>query len=291
MKERTPNSIDFYKRECKKYPPLSYSKQMALFQRLGEGDTSVRETLFLHNFRLVLKIVLGFQQTTFLYDDLLQEGGMALFSCIDAYDLNRGVRFSSYAVPQIRGRLLTYIASNSTLLTYDRGFRNLVSKYEKLQKEFLKVNGREATRKEMMELLNIPLKRLLYLEENFYHEVSLNSKIDEETSHETGDFFVGPGHSLEEIYEQKDMEEILHSILFSGVLSEKEKEALLMRYGFKEGKCYTFEEIGAHLHMTKQGAQYILRHGLEKIRKEEYRKKLVDYVEDAKEKSISLRRA
>ena len=48
-------------------------------------------------------------------DDLFQVGCIGLIKAIDNFDLNQGVRFSTYAVPMILGEVKRYLRDNSSL--------------------------------------------------------------------------------------------------------------------------------------------------------------------------------
>ena len=49
------------------------------------------------------------------YEDLFQAGCMGLVKATDAFDYNRGVRFSTYAVPMILGEIKRYIRDDGNI--------------------------------------------------------------------------------------------------------------------------------------------------------------------------------
>lgn len=70
-----------------------------------------KEDLIIQNVSLVHFIVLkmGYNQSYYLYDDLVSEGMLALVDVANRFDESRNVKFSTYAVPYISGKIKTYI--------------------------------------------------------------------------------------------------------------------------------------------------------------------------------------
>lgn len=71
---------------------------------LVDDGRDARETLILHNQRLVLKIARRFssQDISFSFDDLVQEGMIGLMTAVDKFDWRRGHRFSTFATWWVR---------------------------------------------------------------------------------------------------------------------------------------------------------------------------------------------
>lgn len=51
----------------------------------------------------------------------MQEGIMGISKAIDKYDINRGIRFNTFAFYLIRNRLFDFIRFNTNLMSADRG--------------------------------------------------------------------------------------------------------------------------------------------------------------------------
>lgn len=61
------------------------------------------EELFSKNQKLVNYCAMGFTVPTYLYEDLLQEGRLALWRACQDFDETRGFAFATYAIPSIKG--------------------------------------------------------------------------------------------------------------------------------------------------------------------------------------------
>ena len=92
-----------------KLPILKEEEKDALFARIKQGDTAARETYIKGNLRLVLSVIKRFSGNHENVDDLFQIGCIGLIKSIDNFDPTIGVKFSTYAVPMIIGKIRRYL--------------------------------------------------------------------------------------------------------------------------------------------------------------------------------------
>ena len=78
------------------------------------------------------------------YDDLFQAGCMGLVKATDAFDSERGVRFSTYAVPVILGEMRRLFRDGGTVKV-SRSLKELSMKAARQRDQFAKEHGREPT--------------------------------------------------------------------------------------------------------------------------------------------------
>ena len=94
---------------------LTQNEMFDLFEKLKNGDKSVRDKLVNGNLRLVLSILKRYQNKCDNLDDLFQIGTIGLLKAIDNFDLSFGVKFSTYAVFMIEGEIKRYIRDNNQI--------------------------------------------------------------------------------------------------------------------------------------------------------------------------------
>ena len=82
-----------------KLPVLKSDEKKALFDRILEGDKEARQEYIYGNLRLVLSVIKRFNNRGEYIDDIFQVGCIGLIKAIDNFDVNQGVKFSTYAVP------------------------------------------------------------------------------------------------------------------------------------------------------------------------------------------------
>jgi len=61
------------------------------------------------------------------YEDIEQQAFIALIYCVENFNPDKGYRFSTYAVPVIKGRLLNFIRDKTSLIKVPRKILNSVS--------------------------------------------------------------------------------------------------------------------------------------------------------------------
>src|SRR5437016_11554050 len=87
-------------------------------------------------------------------DDLISAGVFGLMDAIEAFDLERGVKFETYCVPRIRGAMLDELR---TMDWVPRLVRSKASKMEEARKGLEAQLGRPPRADEMAERLSVSL--------------------------------------------------------------------------------------------------------------------------------------
>ncbi len=108
-------------------------------------------------------------------DDLVSAGIFGLMDAIDAFDLERGVKFETYCVPRIRGAMLDELR---TMDWVPRLVRSKASKLNDARKKLETKLGRAPTVLEISEYMEMPVKDVekMQSDANAVGVVSLNKK-------------------------------------------------------------------------------------------------------------------
>lgn len=77
--------------------PLPKEELKELFLQYKKGNYSVRETIILHNLRLVLYVVYKYIRNKNDLEEFFSIGLIGLIKAVDTYDISKNVEFSSYA--------------------------------------------------------------------------------------------------------------------------------------------------------------------------------------------------
>src|SRR4029079_5129281 len=88
-------------------------------------------------------------------DDLISAGVFGLMDAIDAFDLERGVKFETYCVPRIRGAMLDELR---TMDWVPRLVRSKHTKLEESRKALEAALGRPPSPEEMSKKLGVTLE-------------------------------------------------------------------------------------------------------------------------------------
>ena len=103
---------------------LSSDETNELFKRLKQGDLSAKERLVNGNLKLVLSILKKYVNKTDNLDDLFQIGVIGLIKAIDNFNIDLGLKLSTYAIPMISGEIRRYLRDNQ-LLRVSRSMKDL----------------------------------------------------------------------------------------------------------------------------------------------------------------------
>ncbi len=108
-------------------------------------------------------------------DDLISAGVFGLMDAIDAFDMERGVKFETYCVPRIRGAMLDELR---TMDWVPRLVRSKASKINDATKKLQAKHGREPTVQEMAAHMELTVKEVekMTSDANAVGLISLNKK-------------------------------------------------------------------------------------------------------------------
>lgn len=133
---------------------LSSEETKKLFIDMKNGDPLARDKLVEGNLKLVLSILKKFSNKVDNLDDLFQVGCLGLVKAIDNFDTSYDVKLSTYACPMIIGEIKRYLRDNSALRV-SRSIKDLAYKALKLKEKLISSDGREASNKEIADILGV----------------------------------------------------------------------------------------------------------------------------------------
>src|SRR5690349_10960501 len=98
-----------------------------LFRRWREDrDQDAREQLVHRHLSLARKLATRYGRTQEPFEDLLQVASLGLLKAIDRFDPDRGIAFTSFAVPTIFGELKRHFRDKGWAVHLPRGLQELV---------------------------------------------------------------------------------------------------------------------------------------------------------------------
>ena len=98
-------------------PPLSKSEEQELMNRIVSGDESARETLIVHNLRLVVYIAKKFENTTSNIEDLVSIGSIGLIKAVNTFSPQRNIKLATYASRCIENEILMHLRKTTNQRT------------------------------------------------------------------------------------------------------------------------------------------------------------------------------
>ncbi|HEZ7985885.1 MAG TPA: sigma-70 family RNA polymerase sigma factor [Ruminococcus sp.] len=111
-------------------------------------ETEVKQPIAEENLGLVHLCANKFRNRGIEYDELYSAGCIGLLKAVKAFDANRGVRFSTYAVPVILGEIKRLFRDGGAIRV-SRSLKELSVRVQKLCEEFRRREGREPSISEL----------------------------------------------------------------------------------------------------------------------------------------------
>jgi RNA polymerase sigma factor for flagellar operon FliA len=241
--------------------------QKALWQALVNGDAAARETLLKEHLSLVHHVARQLSRSLAApadFDELVSCGTIGLMSALDAFDVSRGLAFSTFAVPRIRGAILDELRRQDHV---PRSIRRKTREIAAARENLTRIFGRTATDKEVAEHLGIDLDTLWRWQadtENAVHVPLEHTTTDGDgnTQHLVEPISnEGEAQVDEEISRQQEYEILRNSL---STLKDQERIVLTLYY-FEELKLH---EIADVLDLTESRVSQIRAKALGKLRVE-----------------------
>ncbi|MFN4179320.1 MAG: RNA polymerase sigma factor RpoD/SigA [Armatimonadota bacterium] len=254
---------------------LTPEEEIALFQKMHQGDAEARDQIIEANLRLVLSIASQFAQKSIVpLEDLVQEGCLGLIRAVDKFDWRRGNRFSTYAVWWIRQYIVRAIAEHTRFIHLPFHLVETLAQFVATTQRLAQELGRQPSNQEVADALGMPVERVEELTVLLSPPLSLDTPVNQEEELLLEDIVPDPNAvSPEDAYFKAYAREQIKAVL-AEALTEREWEVIRLRYGLLDGKIYTLDEIGRMLKISGEAVRHIEQRALAKLRRPRYRKLL-----------------
>lgn len=93
--------------------PLDEKSERELLLRVKEGDLEARNTLIVHNMRLVVYIAKKYELTKINLEDLVSIGSMGLIKAVETFKIEKKFKLATYASRCIDNEILMYLRKTS----------------------------------------------------------------------------------------------------------------------------------------------------------------------------------
>jgi len=166
-------------------PVLSEEETILHLSYYRAGKQSSRETLLLGHTRLVYSVVRKFLHIGHDPEDLFQIGCIGLLKAIDRFDLELGVKLSTYAVPLIIGEIRRYLRDDGPIKV-SRDLKDKAFKARKCQDRLRAELGREARLGEIAAALQSTEEEIVFALDAMRPPTSLAERVnkgDESSPH------------------------------------------------------------------------------------------------------------
>lgn len=281
--------VRMYLKEIGRVPLLSADEEIVLAKQIEAGakeDATYKEIqlskkakkkLVDANLRLVVSIAKRYVGRGMLFLDLIQEGNLGLIKAVDKFDYTKGYKFSTYATWWIRQAITRAIADQARTIRIPVHMVETINKLIRISRQLLQDKGREPLPEEIAEGMGITVERVREIQKIAQEPVSLETPIGEEEDSHLGDFIedqdaIAPDDAASYILLQEQIEDVFTC------LTDREQQVLILRFGLKDGKPRTLEEVGQYFNVTRERIRQIEGKALTKLRNRGKRDKIKDFL-------------
>ena len=272
----TDDPVKQYLKEIGNFPLLKVEEELEIAKKIKDGDPRSKQKLTESNLRLVVSIAKRYVGRGLSFLDLIQEGNLGLIKAVDKYDYTKGYKFSTYATWWIRQAITRAIADQSRTIRIPVHMSEIINKTYRMQRELLQKLGREATETELAKAMNMSIKKVREIIKISSDPVSLDTPVGEEDDSHLGDFIKDETmQSPEDAADEMVLHDQIRKML--DTLTDREREVIELRFGLKDGKGCTLEEVGQRFNVTRERIRQIEAKALRKMKNRKRLKYLQGY--------------
>lgn len=270
--------VRMYLKEIGRIPLLTFDEEVDLAKRIENGEEAARKKLVESNLRLVVSIAKKYVGRGMTLLDLIQEGNQGLIRAVEKYDWKKGFKFSTYATWWIRQAITRAIADQARTIRIPVHMVENINRFMRVQRRLMQELGRQPTPEEIAVELDIEPEKAREIIKISQQPASLDTPVGDEEDSYLGDFIYDiTAPTLFDTASRGLLKEQLGSVL--GTLSDREKRVLEERFGLRDGKPKTLEEVGKMFAVTRERIRQIEAKALRKLRHPSRGNKLKDYLE------------
>ena len=274
----TGDSIRMYLAEIGRVRLLTHADEIRLAKGIARGCKRSKDRLVEANLRLVVSIAKKYRNRGVSFLDLIQEGNLGLIRAAEKFDHTKGYKFSTYATWWIRQAITRAIADKGRTIRIPVHMVEKVNKFHRTHRRMTQLLGREPFDEEVSLELDITVDEILRLREISQRSISLETPVGEEDSSELGDFLedaatITPTEAVSESLLKAHLREALNE------LPERERQIIELRFGMKDDRPRTLEEVGREFDITRERVRQIQMKTLNLLREQRRTQNLREYIQ------------
>jgi RNA polymerase primary sigma factor len=260
-----------YFRDIHRYPVLTDKEERDLVKRIQRQEPGSYNLLITSNLRFVISISKAYYGRGLSVSDIINEGNLGLILAAKRFDLNKKIKFISYAVWWIRQRIQKAIYEQDAIrIPFNK--KSLVQKFKR-EVNLNYGSYDKVINSKQFKIYEDDINRVLNTK-----IISFDTKVDDE-SNITFQDILGENPQQEKDHEKKELHMALDKILQT--LSCVEERVLRMYFGINLNRQFTLDEIGQELNITRERARLTRDRAIRRIaRNPRHKYSLTSFVEN-----------
>ncbi|TVQ23348.1 MAG: RNA polymerase sigma factor RpoD/SigA [Spirochaetaceae bacterium] len=272
--------LALYLAQISEFPLLSAREEadlarriIELRDRLADGSQphmraqleELKHQMVQSNLRLVVSIAKRYQHQGLGLLDLIDEGNIGLIEAVERFIPSKGFRFSTYGTWWIRQAIVKALADKGRVIRVPIHMLTHIRRCFAVSRTLTDELGRDPLPEEIADRLGCDVQQVHEVRRLMHDTASLDVSVDADNTTRLSDLIedrdsAGPS----EVAYQNSMRAHVRSAL--GVLTDREKQIIKLRFGIGAEGPYTLEETGRRLGITRERVRQLQEKAIRKLR-------------------------
>lgn len=213
---------------------LEHEATLELITLAQQGDNDAKEKLITENIPLIKSIVKRFKGRL-EYDDLMQLGSIGFIKAIQNFDVEFGVRFSTYAVPMISGEIKRFLRDDGSIKV-SRRLKTLSGRIAMYIEQIQNDGKSEPTIEELASHFEVETQEIVFAMDAQHYILSLSSTAQDDDT-----------ELADRIADEQTPEGDLDKLMLKELIEKlplREKKVIVLRYFRDKTQSEIAKELG-----------------------------------------------
>ena len=156
---------------------LSAEEEKKVVKDAQEGDQNARNYLVFANLKMIASLARRYRKRGLPMVDLVQEGVIGLLNAINKFDLDKGIRFSTYAAWWVREAMTRSLSNKSRTVRLPVHLNEFMTKLRRVRAELSLSLGRKPKEEEIALELGVKVEKVVKALRYTQSSVSLDQPV------------------------------------------------------------------------------------------------------------------
>lgn len=212
--------------------------------------------------KMICNIAFKYSNNKYDNEDLIQQAYLIMVDTLKTFDKNRGVKFTTYFYKILDMKLYDYINSKCSYIRVPTYFYNRKKIIKDYIKKYKKIYGIYPSIREISRYLNVGENTLLC----YMNLLKKPLSIEELSEKEDNNILIDEEQGLNYI-NTKLQQEYLYNYIMNLNITDKSKEAIVIRYGLLDGNYKTLLETSNILNCSQSEVSRLIKYGFNSLRR------------------------